>query len=120
MVAKQSLFRTSVNLYTPLFIGQYVGQAKLIDAFQRRSDSVCSAGQCPEDPNLGVSCKKNELGSMLNVCDRFRAIYSEAVEWKDGLNLGCLRLYGQATKRTWWMPRRQEAMKDVVVCDKPR
>jgi len=44
MVAKQSLFRTSVNLYTPLFIGQYVGQAKLIDAFLRRSDSVCSAG----------------------------------------------------------------------------
>ena len=31
-----------------------------------------------------------------------------------------LRLYGQAIKRIWWMPRRQEAMKDVVVCEKPR
>ena len=32
----------------------------------------------------------------------------------------CLRLYGQATKRIWWMPWRQQAMKDVVACDKPR
>ena len=32
----------------------------------------------------------------------------------------CLRLYGQANKRMWWMPRRQEAMKDVVACEKPR
>jgi len=24
------------------------------------------------------------------------------------------------TKRTRWMPWRQKAMKDVVVCDKPR
>ena len=31
-----------------------------------------------------------------------------------------LGLYGQATKRIRWMPRRQEAMKDVVACDKPR
>ena len=31
-----------------------------------------------------------------------------------------LGLYGQAIKRIWWMPRRQEAMKDVVVCEKPR
>ena len=31
-----------------------------------------------------------------------------------------LGLYDQATKRTWWMPRRQEAMKDVVACDKLR
>ena len=29
------------------------------------------------------------------------------------------RLYGQANKRIWWMPRQLEAMKDVVVCDKP-
>ena len=28
------------------------------------------------------------------------------------------KLYGQANKRTWWMPRQLEAMKDVVVCDK--
>jgi hypothetical protein len=29
-------------------------------------------------------------------------------------------LYGQAIKRTWWMPWQLEAMKDVVACDKPR
>ena len=29
-------------------------------------------------------------------------------------------LYDQVTKRTRWMPWRQKAMKDVVVCDKPR
>ena len=27
---------------------------------------------------------------------------------------------GQAIKGTWWMPRRREAMKDVVGCDMPR
>ena len=32
----------------------------------------------------------------------------------------CLGLYGQAIKRTRWMPWRQEAMKDVVACDKLR
>ena len=31
-----------------------------------------------------------------------------------------LRLYGQAIKRTWWMPWQLEAMKDVVDCDKLR
>ena len=31
-----------------------------------------------------------------------------------------LGLYGQANKRIWWMPWRQQAMKDVVACDKPR
>ena len=31
-----------------------------------------------------------------------------------------LRLYGQANKRIWWMPWQQEAMKDVVACEKPR
>jgi len=31
-----------------------------------------------------------------------------------------LGLYGQATKRIWWMPWRQQAMKDVAACDKPR
>ena len=30
------------------------------------------------------------------------------------------RLYGQANKRIWWMPRQLEAMKDVVACDKLR
>ena len=29
-----------------------------------------------------------------------------------------LGLYGQVTKRTWWMPWQLEAMKDVVVCEK--
>jgi hypothetical protein len=27
---------------------------------------------------------------------------------------------GQATKGTWWMPWRQEAMKDAATCEKPR
>jgi hypothetical protein len=34
--------------------------------------------------------------------------------------LDCLRLYGQVIKRTRRMPRRQEAMKDVVACEKLR
>ena len=29
-------------------------------------------------------------------------------------------LYGQVNKRTWWMPWRQEAKKDVLICEKPR
>ena len=29
-------------------------------------------------------------------------------------------IYGQANKGKWWMPWRQEAMKDVVSCDKSR
>ena len=29
-------------------------------------------------------------------------------------------LYGQVNKRIRWMPWQQEAMKDVVACDKPR
>jgi hypothetical protein len=32
----------------------------------------------------------------------------------------CVGLYGQASKRIWWMPWQLEAMKDVVACDKPR
>jgi len=31
-----------------------------------------------------------------------------------------LGLYGQANKRIRWMPWRQQAMKDVVVCEKLR
>src|SRR6201992_3520208 len=31
-----------------------------------------------------------------------------------------LGLYGQVNKRTWWMPWRQKAMKDVIACDKLR
>ena len=31
-----------------------------------------------------------------------------------------LGLYGQVTKCTRWMPWRQQAMKDVVACEKPR
>ena len=33
---------------------------------------------------------------------------------------GRLGLYGQANKRTRWMPRRQEAMKDAAACEKLR
>ena len=31
--------------------------------------------------------------------------------------LSRFKLYDQANKRIWWMPRQLEAMKDVVVCD---
>jgi hypothetical protein len=34
--------------------------------------------------------------------------------------LDYLGLYGQANKRIRWMPWRQQAMKDVAACDKPR
>ena len=37
-----------------------------------------------------------------------------------GYSVENLRLYGQAIKRTWWMPWQLEAMKDVVDCDKLR
>jgi hypothetical protein len=37
--------------------------------------------------------------------------------WRVRENFG---LYGQVTKRIWWMPWQLEAMKDVVACDKPR
>ena len=36
------------------------------------------------------------------------------------IKLERLRLYGQANKRIRRMPRRQEAMKDVTVCEKLR
>jgi hypothetical protein len=36
----------------------------------------------------------------------------------DGDVLG--KFYGQATKGVRWMPWRQQAMKDVASCDKPR
>ena len=36
------------------------------------------------------------------------------------IELGCFGLYGQVTKRIRWMPRQQEAMKDVAVCEKLR
>ena len=29
-------------------------------------------------------------------------------------------IFDQASKGVWWMPWHQEAMKDVVTCDKPR
>ena len=32
----------------------------------------------------------------------------------------CLRLYGQVIKCVRWMPWRQEAMKDVIACEKLR
>ena len=52
------------------------------------------------------------------VCDRAaqprNAVIGEKTE-QDRLGL-----YGQAIKRIWWMPWRQQAMKDVVACDKPR
>ena len=39
---------------------------------------------------------------------------------KSLINRACdpFGLYGQAIKRTRWMPRQPEAMKDVIACDK--
>jgi hypothetical protein len=44
----------------------------------------------------------------------FRCLVNAAAD------LDILGLYGQANKRTWWMPWRQQAMKDVVARDKLR
>ena len=52
------------------------------------------------------------------VCDRVAQPRNAVVGEKTEQDL--LGLYGQANKRTWWMPWRQQAMKDVVACDKPR
>ena len=51
------------------------------------------------------------IGYVTEVSDSSNETIAEKIE------LDCLRLYGQVIKRIWWMPRRQEAMKDVVVCE---
>jgi hypothetical protein len=38
----------------------------------------------------------------------------------ENLKVFVFQFYGQATKSIRWMPWCQEAMKDVVSCDKPR
>ena len=53
------------------------------------------------------------------VHDRLNEEDGEAIGKKIKLK-NCLRLYGQANKRIRWMPRRQEAKKDVTVCEKLR
>ena len=58
-------------------------------------------------------------GAYINVCDRSKRVKQRSHRAKDQAK-GCLRLYGQANKRIRWMPRRQEAMKDVVACEKLR
>ena len=61
----------------------------------------------------------NERGSIHTyVTERTSKITKPAR--KRSSRTGCLGLYGQVNKRTWWMPWRQQAMKDVVICDKPR
>ncbi len=47
---------------------------------------------------------------------RIRALYPRVT----CITQGNLRLYGQANKRTRWMPWRSEAMKDVAACEKYR
>ena len=44
--------------------------------------------------------------------------FGAAVEVEHPREASLFKLYGQANKRTWWMPRQLEATKDVVVCDK--
>ena len=55
-------------------------------------------------------------GNIQNVCDCSKRVKQRSHRTKDQAK-DCLRLYGQVIKRIWWMPRRQEAMKDVVVCE---
>ena len=57
-------------------------------------------------------------GAYISVCDWVSKRSNEVIVKKYRPN--CLRLYGQVIKRIWWMPRRQEAMKDVVACEKLR
>jgi hypothetical protein len=54
--------------------------------------------------------------SVVHVCDV--AFENQLIEFVMTPNR--LGLYGQVNKRTWWMPWRQKAMKDVVACDKLR
>src|SRR5258708_37688617 len=56
--------------------------------------------------------------SSLNL--RMRCRIREPVDWIFVMTPNRLGLYGQVNKRTWWMPWRQKAMKDVVACDKLR
>src|ERR1700678_1104975 len=51
-------------------------------------------------------------------CDMNVAFENQLIEFVMTPNR--LGLYGQVNKRTWWMPWRQKAMKDVVACDKLR
>ena len=50
------------------------------------------------------------------VCDRRERVLQQSNRKKDQAK-DCLRLYGQVNKRIRWMPRRQEAMKDVIACE---
>jgi hypothetical protein len=59
-------------------------------------------------------------GVYIKVHDRLSEESDAVIEQKNKSAKDCLRLYGQVIKRIWWMPRRQEAMKDVVVCEKLR
>ena len=61
----------------------------------------------------------SERGS-IHKCVTERASKITKPARKRSSKTGCLGLYGQVNKRTWWMPWRQQAMKDVVICDKPR
>jgi hypothetical protein len=56
--------------------------------------------------------------SSLNL--RMRCRIREPVDCDFCMTPNRLGLYGQVNKRTWWMPWRQKAMKDVVACDKLR
>ena len=76
-----------------------------------------SAGGGPSRParlfhNLGSRSKAPWAAGESLRCEKTRAW-----AWLRPEGLG---LYGQATKGMRWMPRRQEAMKDVAACDKPR
>ena len=78
---------------------------------------VCKDRRCDSMPKVldGEKCRCSFE------CDLFHKIASTWIEpAARQARRECLRLYDQANKRIWWMPWRQQAMKDVVACDKSR
>ena len=81
---------------------------------QRGKDRVRIAKEFFVNARRGLS----EQGSVLLYVTAASEIRNAAIAEKTEQDR--LGLYGQANKRIWWMPWRQQAMKDVVACDKPR
>ena len=75
------------------------------------------------DPICGVSCFWGR-----GVCTEISSAGRCLANWMrvvlcgslSGLPMTASHKSGQAIKSAWWMPRRREAMKDVVGCDMPR
>ena len=64
----------------------------------------------------GLSYEPRAASNEVKSLSRLETESSKRRDRKVAVSL--FKLYGQANKRIWWMPRQLEAMKDVVVCDK--